>query len=172
MTDTIRNRMRWIAVIFTVIWMLVIFRFSMDNAVDSSQLSMFVVRVFNKAVEILTGRNLLMTISPEHISFLEVFFRKIAHMTIYFILSITVMIFFFTFKMRMSYRMLLTLMFCFLYALSDEWHQTFVAGRAGSLMDALFDTSGAVIGIFAALLLYCIAYTLYYKYVYFKRKFD
>ncbi len=31
----------------------------------------------------------------------------------------------------------------FLYACSDEYHQTFVRGRAGSSMDVLIDTAGA-----------------------------
>lgn len=30
------------------------------------------------------------------------------------------------------------------YAVSDEWHQTFVPGRIGSLTDILIDTVGAV----------------------------
>ena len=31
----------------------------------------------------------------------------------------------------------------FLYACSDEWHQSFVAGRHGSPLDVLIDTAGA-----------------------------
>ncbi len=31
---------------------------------------------------------------------------------------------------------------CILYALSDEWHQTFVPGREGTLRDVGFDTIG------------------------------
>jgi len=34
-----------------------------------------------------------------------------------------------------------------LFALSDEWHQTFVPGRSGCLGDAYFDMISAVIGI-------------------------
>jgi VanZ family protein len=34
-----------------------------------------------------------------------------------------------------------------LFALSDEWHQTFVPGRSGRLEDVLFDVICAVIGI-------------------------
>lgn len=30
-----------------------------------------------------------------------------------------------------------------LFAISDEWHQSFVAGRHGSLLDVLIDTVGA-----------------------------
>ena len=34
-----------------------------------------------------------------------------------------------------------------LYALSDEWHQSFVPGRSATLSDAMVDTSGALIGL-------------------------
>ncbi|MFH0985160.1 MAG: VanZ family protein [Candidatus Omnitrophota bacterium] len=34
-----------------------------------------------------------------------------------------------------------------LFALSDEWHQTFVSGRSGELDDVLFDVCCAVLGI-------------------------
>jgi VanZ family protein len=37
----------------------------------------------------------------------------------------------------------LALSLCFFYALSDEWHQSFVPGRSASLFDALIDTLGA-----------------------------
>jgi len=34
-----------------------------------------------------------------------------------------------------------------LYAVSDEWHQSFVQGRDASLGDLLFDTLGVVYGV-------------------------
>lgn len=33
------------------------------------------------------------------------------------------------------------------YAFSDEWHQTFVPGRRGSLVDVLIDSLGALAGL-------------------------
>ncbi len=35
----------------------------------------------------------------------------------------------------------------FLYAASDEWHQTFVPSRGGSIHDMLIDVSGAALGL-------------------------
>ena len=37
--------------------------------------------------------------------------------------------------------------FSFLYACSDEWHQTFVPGRAGLLSDVLVDAVGVLFGV-------------------------
>lgn len=41
--------------------------------------------------------------------------------------------------------MIKALLLTILYALSDEWHQSFVKGRSASISDVLIDTTGAVI---------------------------
>lgn len=43
------------------------------------------------------------------------------------------------------HRWLLSLLMVVLFALSDEFHQSFVEGRNSSLVDVLIDTTGAVI---------------------------
>ena len=74
------------------------------------------------------------------------------------------MIVLFTFNMKMTLRMFISALFCFVYALSDEFHQMFVDGRGASFTDCLIDTSGALLGIIAALIIYCIMYTIMTKY--------
>lgn len=39
------------------------------------------------------------------------------------------------------------LLICVLYASSDEFHQLFISGRAGRIMDVFIDSSGAFTGI-------------------------
>ena len=46
---------------------------------------------------------------------------------------------------------MLSIAFCSLYGLSDEWHQSFVVGRDSDSADWVADTSGSVLAI---LLLY------------------
>ncbi len=41
----------------------------------------------------------------------------------------------------------IALLLAFLYACSDEYHQTFVVGRTGQFNDVLIDFSGAFIGV-------------------------
>ncbi|CED94261.1 VanZ family protein [Romboutsia ilealis] len=41
----------------------------------------------------------------------------------------------------------IALLLAFLYACSDEYHQTFVVGRSGQFNDVLIDFSGAFIGV-------------------------
>jgi VanZ family protein len=43
---------------------------------------------------------------------------------------------------------MLSIAFCSLYGLSDEWHQSFVVGRESDIADWAADTTGAVLAIF------------------------
>ena len=51
---------------------------------------------------------------------------------------------------------LVSLIFSILYAVSDEFHQTFVDGRDGNIIDVLIDGSGAFFGILLSGILYYI----------------
>ena len=42
------------------------------------------------------------------------------------------------------------LVFCSLYGLSDEWHQSFVLGRSSSVWDWVADSVGAATAVFVA----------------------
>jgi len=46
---------------------------------------------------------------------------------------------------------LISFAFSILFAMSDEWHQTFVLGRSGSMMDVFVDSVGSFLGC-----LYCL----------------
>ncbi|MBP7859883.1 VanZ family protein [Patescibacteria group bacterium] len=71
---------------------------------------------------------------------MDLIIRKSLHFTNYFILYV---IAYKTFNKKG----LKTLIFCAIYALSDEAHQFFVEGRGPSLWDALIDTLGAFFGM-------------------------
>lgn len=43
---------------------------------------------------------------------------------------------------------LVSIAFCSLYGVSDEWHQSYVVGRSSDIFDWLADTSGASAGVF------------------------
>src|SRR5262249_20587012 len=82
------------------------------------------------------------------------FIRKAGHFTVYAILAILL---FRAFRSgggaRWRWRWALTsLLVVFLYALSDEYHQTFTLHRTGSFYDSLIDTSGAVTTLVSLLL--------------------
>ena len=49
---------------------------------------------------------------------------------------------------------ILSFLFSVLYASSDEFHQTFVAGRDGNIVDVVIDSSGALVGILLSSIVY------------------
>ena len=74
-------------------------------------------------------------------------FRKVCHATVYLILSILIMIGLKIFNIDIKKAMLIAVGICFLYSLTDEFHQLFVSGRSGQFSDCLIDTLGATIGV-------------------------
>ncbi len=81
----------------------------------------------------------------------DLLFRKVAHITEYFILALLL---YRAFKgsFHLSYLGLFLWSFSltFLYAISDEIHQLFVFGRSGNLEDVMIDTLG-IIGFYILL---------------------
>ena len=49
---------------------------------------------------------------------------------------------------------ILSFLFSIIYASSDEFHQTFVPGRDGNIVDVLIDSSGSLVGILLSSILY------------------
>ena len=72
--------------------------------------------------------------------------RKVAHATVYFILSILIMLCLRSFNIEPKKAVLITIGICFIYSISDEFHQLFIDGRTGQFSDCLIDTTGSIIG--------------------------
>lgn len=71
----------------------------------------------------------------------------VAHFGLFFTLSILLIINLRLWtKFKTKKIILLTLIICFLYAISDEFHQLFVKGRSSSLFDIVCDFLGAITG--------------------------
>lgn len=128
----------------------IIFGFSSQNATESSgiskKVSEVIVEITNKDKPI-KEKNIL-------VKYLEPRIRKVAHFSIYTLVGFLLMTLCFTYKISINKKIIITMILGFIYACSDEFHQTFVAGRSGEARDVLIDTSGIFIGI-------CISYALY-----------
>ncbi|MDO8844807.1 MAG: VanZ family protein [Methylicorpusculum sp.] len=72
---------------------------------------------------------------------------KLYHGGAYFIMAILTWRLFRHFTAKPWLIGILAFIFCSLFGLSDEWHQSFVAGRYADLADWLADSVGAMIGI-------------------------
>lgn len=136
-------------IILLIIWCVVIFAFSNENASDSSSTSYnFADGVIN-SVENITNKdydnNSIIDSSMNVI-------RKCAHFCIYFILGVFTINSFKDFKIKRL--ITFAILFCFLYAISDEMHQLFLDGRSAQVSDVLLDTFGSLLGIFIYVFIY------------------
>lgn len=89
------------------------------------------------------------TIGVELTNLLELLLRKAAHMAAFGVLALLAYhALARTFPARPRGRLLAAAFgLSLLYAISDEWHQTFVPTRQGSVRDVAIDTAGAVIAL-------------------------
>lgn len=132
-----------------LIMMYVIYSFSAQDAEASGNLSM---DFSYKMIEI--GNDVfekgLDEQEIEHYAFkIEHPVRKIAHMTEYFVLALTVSLPFYVYGLRGFPLMLSAGLVCVAFAAGDEYHQSFVFGRGPSVSDVGIDSVGVFLGILA-----------------------
>lgn len=132
----------------TLLWCVVIFCFSAQDATASTAVS---DGVLHKIAEIYTAwipADAAEIDSENHAS-MAFLIRKIAHFTLYFILGIfsAATMFSFTAKHHrsLSAGWFTAWSFCIFYASTDEFHQLFVPGRTGRFLDIGIDSLGALL---------------------------
>lgn len=142
-----------INIILMIIWLLIIFLFSAQESDKSLNTSEHVII---KTVETIKGEKLTEKEKDILIDKFLFIVRKSAHFFLYFILGIFV---FFIAKnvwglTRTSF--IYTIIFCLIYACSDELHQLFISGRTARILDVLIDTSGSLLSTFILFTLHII----------------
>ena len=151
------NVIRGILILMLVGTFFLIFGFSSQNAEKSSGVSK---KVSEGIVEI-TNKNKAKKEKNKIVKTIEPIIRKLAHFSIYTVVGFLLMSLCFTYKISINKKIIISLIIGFIYACSDELHQTFVAGRSGEARDVLIDTLGVLVGI-------CISYAFYKIYSKFK----
>ena len=124
-----------------ILWMILIFCFSNQRADDSSKLSDGVIV---KVASIFVKDNLTDNKKDELIDKYTFIIRKTAHFSVYLILGILSINLLSSFNIKRI--IMLSSLFCFIYACTDEFHQLFVPGRTGRLLDIGIDSCGALLG--------------------------
>ena len=128
----------------TVVWMIVIFLFSNQKADQSTEKSHSLVKGTIVNVYKFFNPHASEEKIQEIVKKYDKPVRKTAHFTEYFILGVLVCFTLKSYGVKNAYIMALI---CALYAGSDEFHQMFVEGRNGNIIDFLIDTSGSVLAI-------------------------
>lgn len=129
-----------------IIWMMVVFYFSNQPGEDSSDISKGVTA---KIVNILTtNTNLIDEDKIEIISKVDPIVRKMAHYTIYMVGGILITNYInASYKLGSNKKILLSILIGMCYAGTDEFHQTFIYGREGRIVDVYIDTLGVITGV-------------------------
>lgn len=142
------KEIKWIKFLPAILWMGIIFYLSHQPAEISSDLSGGLLEKILRAIRGITNSELVGSYHG--------LLRKIAHFGTYFVLGLLMMYAFS--KNKVSKQYLMTFFIGLVFAVSDEFHQLFIQGRAAQIMDVLIDMSG----ICLALLLIKI-FSLWYK---------
>lgn len=144
---------RTTGIALTVFMMVFIFTMSSQNATVSNETSGGVIKFtvslvypeFNELSEI--AQNGI-------VSSLQGLVRSLAHFSAFAALCFSSLIFTLTLeKLKLLLRYVSSVVFSFVYALSDEFHQLFIPGRAFQLSDVFVDLCGILVG---ALFMYLI----------------
>lgn len=122
-----------------LVWLVVIFIDSTD-LMSAEHTSRFIVPFL---------RWLKPDISPETLSSIHFMIRKFAHLSEYAILALLLL----RVSLRVTNFKNKAILYasvwagCFIVAVSDEFHQTFVASRSASIVDVMIDSAGAALGL-------------------------
>ncbi len=158
-----KNKKMLISWLVVVAWAIVIFNFSGMDYYESNRLSGYAT---TKIIESTatnkpnTNQNInkeadnqeeVAAQKQNKIKSLHYYVRKGAHASIYFVLTILIVIALYISGLRDIRAYLVAILICFLYACTDEFHQVFVPGRTGQFKDVIIDTIGGIIGIILVL---------------------
>ena len=152
--DKLVEHKKVLNIILLVIWMIVIFLFSSQNGPKSTDTSNQVTKTFITITANITGNSY----TEEELNNLVIdktlIVRKTAHFLEYLILGILVINVLKDHLKINKKTLLYALLFCVVYAISDEIHQLFSAERTCRILDVFIDSLGASLGIFVYLVIY------------------
>ena len=129
--------------ILTVGWMLLIFGFSSQSGTESGGLSALLSEPITKLL-IRFADDSSTEAESALFSRVDIGVRKIAHFTEYAILGGLLVLLFRIRRVRLIW---LPWLIGTLYAVTDEWHQSFSPGRSCDPKDVLIDACGVLIGV-------------------------
>ena len=150
-----KNIIRAVLLILVIVISSIIFGFSAQDGETSGGISKGVITIIADVFN-LNGdtRNIFIEKG-------EGVIRKLAHFGIYTLLGLASMGFIATFNLKRKNQILITTVWGFLYASTDELHQMFINGRNASFLDVLLDTSGVIFGILLIIIYFKIHKRLY-----------
>lgn len=154
-----RNLLRAIFLSLLIATFAIIFNFSAQDGEESGSLSRAVTEKIVNTFPY--TKDLSAETKAKLIEHGEIIVRKLAHLSIYTLVGIFIMAFMCTYNTRVLYKFGISLLVGLIYAITDEYHQSFVAGRGPSVTDVCIDTAGVFIGIIIVLIIVSVFKTLF-----------
>lgn len=145
------NILRMILIILLLCTFFIIFGFSSQNGEQSGGISR---KISETILKVSSNYNKLEEEEKEIVLYrTESIIRKIAHFSIYTVVGFLLMGLLSTYKLRDKWRMIITIVIGILYAISDEFHQSFSPGRSPKVTDVYIDTLGIIVGALLVILI-------------------
>lgn len=116
-------------------WISVIFYFSNQTGTESTIVSNGVIASLENIFNI--------PLNSAHNIFL---LRKLAHFSEYAILGALTLNLYYAYQKKDIKYVFYSILFCLIYACSDEFHQGFIGGRSPQVFDVFIDTTGSLVG--------------------------
>ncbi len=135
---------KYFAIILLTIWLIVIFLFSSKGLKESNSTS---YKITDAVVPIVESKNTTIKEKEQLRADVNYIIRKTAHFTEYAILGILFFNVLRFYDMDKRKKIIYALIFCILYASSDEFHQVFSSGRSPMIKDVIIDSCGSLAGI-------------------------
>ena len=133
--------------ILVIIWMLVIFNFSSQNGTKSTKTSDVVTSMVVNVTTSVTNKDIPREEVKKKVEDSTFLVRKTAHFTEYLILGILILQLLSDYTKINKRMLIVSLVICYLYAVSDEVHQIFIPGRTAKVLDTFIDGAGSLVGI-------------------------
>ena len=143
------NVKRIIFAILIILNCIAIFMFSAQDAEKSSKTSGVIVNSVVDTVSTVNKKVKKETLKNK----ITFYVRKLAHFSIYTLLGVWLLNETNTFKISTLKRLIICLFFGSIYAISDEFHQSFISGRSQEIRDVCIDTCGVLFGCVLVLLI-------------------
>ena len=148
--------------VIVILWGAGIYKLSSMNAQNSNGKSTDIIAMFIEDTLDVTNEYGITNSHPTDSKLVRVSqlinapLRKVMHASVYLVLAFFAIFFFNVLMNNKHYwiALILTLIVSIGFAISDEFHQTFVSGRTGQPLDVVIDSMGAIVGI--------LIYTSYY----------
>lgn len=138
-----------------VVWCITIFHLSGMNSESSNGASTNIIEKVISKVLYATNEAGITDAHPDNEKlakaaiFINAPLRKVIHATVYFVLALLLLLIGRVIFGRKKYLLTctITILLCFIFAMTDEYHQTFIEGRTGQMLDVMIDTAGACAGV-------------------------